>query len=141
MKTTVEIADDLAKAAKQHAARHNITFRSLIERGLRMAIRADSGLGEFRLRDASVPGKGLQEQYRGADWVKIRDSVYEERGKLGEFRAIVKSGVRQVGHAVSLLFSLITCSPSLNRTPSMTRPSCRKPRGRFQDRSALIPIL
>ncbi|MYA37912.1 MAG: DUF2191 domain-containing protein [Gammaproteobacteria bacterium] len=80
MKTTIEITDDLAKAAKQHAARHDITLRSLIERGIRLAIRADSGSGKFRLRDASVSGKGLQEQFRGADWGKIRDSVYEGRG-------------------------------------------------------------
>lgn len=72
---TIEIADDLAKAAKQHAAKHNITLRLLIERGLRLAIRADSRPGKFRLRDASVSGKGLQEQYRGADWAKIRDSI------------------------------------------------------------------
>lgn len=80
MKTTIEIADDLAKTAKEHAARHDLTLRALIERGLRMAIRADSGAGKFRLRDASVSGAGLQEQYRGADWAKIRNSIYEGRG-------------------------------------------------------------
>ena len=46
-----------------------------------------------------------------------------------------------VGHAAALLFLLITSSPFLNFTPSMTLPSCRKPRSRFQDFSALIPIL
>lgn len=45
------------------------------------------------------------------------------------------------GHAASLLYSLITRSPSLNCTPLMTWPSCRKPRSRFQDFSAPVPIL
>ena len=55
-------------------------------------------------------------------------------------RAIVKSGVWRVGHATALLSSL-TSMPSLNLTPSITLPSCRKPRSRRQDCSALIPIL
>ena len=55
-------------------------------------------------------------------------------------RAMVKSGVWRVGHAAFPLTSLIISSPSLNLTPSMTLPSCRKPRSRFQDCSALIPI-
>ena len=55
-------------------------------------------------------------------------------------RAIVKSGVRKVGHAAALLSSL-TSMPSLNLTPSMTFASWRKPRSRRQDCSALMPIL
>ena len=54
--------------------------------------------------------------------------------------AIVKSGVWRVGHATALLSSL-TSMPSLNLTPSITLPSCRKPRSRRQDCSALMPIL
>ena len=54
--------------------------------------------------------------------------------------AIVKSGVRRVGHATALLSSM-TSIPSLNLTPSITLPSCRKPRSRRQDFSALMPIL
>ena len=55
-------------------------------------------------------------------------------------RAIVKSGVRKVGHAAALLSSL-TSMPSLNPTPSMTFASWRKPRSRRQDCSAPMPIL
>ena len=55
-------------------------------------------------------------------------------------RAIVKSGVRRVGHATALLSSM-TSIPSLNLTPSITLPSWRKPRSRRQDFSALMPIL
>ena len=54
--------------------------------------------------------------------------------------AIVKSGVRGVGHAAALLSS-VTSMPSLNLTPSITFPSWRNPRSRRQDCSALMPIL
>ena len=80
MKTTIEISDELARLAKAHAGRENITLRALIERGLRMALRADGQREEFELRDARVGGRGLQSPYREADWARIRDAVYEDRG-------------------------------------------------------------
>lgn len=80
LKTTIEIPDDLARTAKAHAARENITLRSLIERGLRLVLRADSQEARFELRDASVDGRGLQPSYRDAEWARIRESAYEDRG-------------------------------------------------------------
>lgn len=80
MKTTVELSDDLAVTAKAHAAKEGITLRSLIERGLRLALSADRERGRFRLRDRSVGGRGLQPPYRDADWSRIRESIYEGRG-------------------------------------------------------------
>ena len=80
MKTTIEIADELARMAKAHAARESITLRALIEHGLRLALRSDDDSGRFKLRDASVAGRGLQPQFRDADWTRIREAVYEDRG-------------------------------------------------------------
>ena len=79
MKIVIEITDCLARKAKARAAKENITFRSLIERGLRMALRADSQRVRFKLRDASVDGRGLQPAYRGADWPRIREAIYKDR--------------------------------------------------------------
>ena len=80
MKTTIEISDNLAKTAKEHARRQSTTLRALVERGLRMAIDENAKDEEFRLRDASVSGNGLQEPYRDAGWAEIRDSIYRGRG-------------------------------------------------------------
>ena len=80
MKTTIEIADGLAGKAKAHAAKENVTLRSLIERGLRMALRADSRRHCFKLKDAGVGGRGLDPSYRGADWPRIRETIYKDRG-------------------------------------------------------------
>ena len=80
MKTTIEISDDLAREAKAHAARENITLRELFERGLRMAIKVDREAVGFRLRDASVEGHGLTPEFQGADWARIREAIYEGRG-------------------------------------------------------------
>jgi predicted transcriptional regulator len=47
VKTTIEIADDLADKARQLAAARGITFRAVIEEGLRLT-----------LRDAAYQGRG-----------------------------------------------------------------------------------
>ena len=80
LKTTIELSDELARMAKAHAARENITLRALIERGLRLALRADRHPRQFELRNVSVSGRGLQSQFRDADWARIREAVYEARG-------------------------------------------------------------
>ena len=66
--------------AKAHATRENITLRALIERGLRLALRADRHPQQFELRDAGVGGRGLQSSFRDADWARIRDAIYEDHG-------------------------------------------------------------
>ena len=76
----IEIADNLAKKAKAHAARENTTLRSLVERCLRLAMRDDGQPQRFVLRDASVTGRGLQRAYHDADWARIREAAYEDRG-------------------------------------------------------------
>lgn len=78
--TTIEISDDLAKQAKAHATRENTTLRSLVERGLRLAMRADGQRRRFVLRGASVPGHGLQPGYRDADWTRVREAAYKDHG-------------------------------------------------------------
>ena len=80
MKTTIEITDELARLAKAHAASKNTTLRALVEHGLRLALRFDGARSPFKLRDASVGGRGLQPQFRDADWTRIREAVYEDRG-------------------------------------------------------------
>ncbi len=80
MKTTVDIADGLLREARRIAALEGTTLRALIERGLRHVIDARGRTGDFRLRDASVDGDGLQPEARNASWDRIRELAYEGRG-------------------------------------------------------------
>ena len=75
MKTTVEITDSLLREAQEAARAQNTTLRALIEDGLRSVL-ARRGTGSFVLRDASVPGHGLQPEFRGTSWERIRDAAY-----------------------------------------------------------------
>jgi hypothetical protein len=81
MKTTVEISDSLAEEARRVAAREQTTLRALIEAGLRHVLRERrQRTKRFVLRGAAYRGRGLQPDFRGADWRRIREAKYEERG-------------------------------------------------------------
>ena len=80
MKTTVEIPDPLAEEAKAVARRERTTLRALIEAGLRQVVRDRQRGARFQLRDASFGGRGLQPDFRGGDWQRIREAAYEAHG-------------------------------------------------------------
>ncbi len=80
MKTTLDIADPLLKAAKVAAQREGTTLRALVERGLKLVLRNPRPTRGFRLRDLSVTGQGLQPEATGRTWAELRDLTYRGRG-------------------------------------------------------------
>ena len=80
MKTTIEIADDLANKAKELAARRGITLRAVIEEALRLELKEDRTHQGFKLRDASINGQGLRPEFQNQPWSTVRDRIYEGRG-------------------------------------------------------------
>ncbi len=80
MKTTVDIPDALLAEAQELARRERTTLKALTEEGLRKVIAEKKARKKFRLRDASVGGKGLSPEFEGASWERIREAIYEGRG-------------------------------------------------------------
>jgi Arc/MetJ family transcription regulator len=82
MKTTIQIADNLFREARQLARQERTTRRALVEEGLRDVIseRRRRRKRDFRLRKASFKGRGLQPHMAGATWDQILDLSYEGRG-------------------------------------------------------------
>jgi hypothetical protein len=80
MKTTVEIPDALLDEARKVAARQGTSVRMLIIEGLRRSLAERRRASDFKLRNASVSGQGLQPGVEGADWSRNRELAYEEHG-------------------------------------------------------------
>jgi hypothetical protein len=80
MKTTIDLSDALFEAAKRHARVEGTTLRALVEEGLRVVLERDPADASFRLRDASVDGRGTQSGIREGDWERIAELVYEGHG-------------------------------------------------------------
>jgi hypothetical protein len=80
MKTTIDISDPLLAAAKSIAAREGTTLRELVEAGLRLAVAERRRPGRFKLRRASVKGRGMRPELREAGWDAIRRAAYGDRG-------------------------------------------------------------
>lgn len=78
MKTTVEIPDPLFRQAKQYAARHGLTLRELVTRGLETVLRGGAPpRRRFRLKTVTTKGEGLICE---GDWSSIRSLIYEGHG-------------------------------------------------------------
>jgi hypothetical protein len=79
MKTTVEIADPLFDRAKAYCSDRGVSFRELIESGLRAALDPPNNSTPFRLKPFGFRGEGQVVQ----DWATIRELAYEGRGGHG----------------------------------------------------------
>lgn len=80
MKTAVAISDPPLREARKLALREGVTLRALVERGLHRIVAETKDSIPFRLRRASIKGKGLQAGFRDASWEAVRDAAYQDRG-------------------------------------------------------------
>ncbi len=78
MKTTIDITDGLAEEAKSLAAARGITFRDVVEAGLRRVLEDSATKKPFKLRKAGFGKGGL---VPGVTWDEIREKAYEGRGE------------------------------------------------------------
>jgi len=82
MKTTVDIPDRLFKLLRVRAAAEQTTMRELLAAALQQFLGGSGGAPrkKFKLKDGSVRGNGLAEEFQDAEWAKIREEIYRGRG-------------------------------------------------------------
>ena len=81
MRITVDIADPLFDGITRLAAQESTTLDDLVDAGLRHILRQRQSARAFVLRDARVGGRGLQPEFRDANWERIRDAAYRRCGR------------------------------------------------------------
>lgn len=79
MKTSVEISESLIPTLRKIMHRDKTTLRALIDQGLREIIKKHKEVRPFRLKKASVKGRGMDPRFEQEDWSKIRAALYAER--------------------------------------------------------------
>jgi len=79
MKTTLDIADALLDEAREVARARSITLKELVERGLRLALQAESPPA-VRFEPVIVDGEGLSPEFAAGDWSRLSETIYEGRG-------------------------------------------------------------
>ena len=92
MKTTVEIVDPLFRQAKAVASKDGLTFRDLVEEGLRAVVEARTrNVSEpFCLRDGSFRnGHGLQ---TGLEWTDLTTLACDDEG--GRRKRVERNTIR-----------------------------------------------
>jgi uncharacterized protein YqfA (UPF0365 family) len=80
MKTTVDIADALLEQARAVAVGRSTSLKALIEEGLREVVARSAESPAVPLRDASVPGGWLQQEFAEASWERLAEAAYGGRG-------------------------------------------------------------
>jgi hypothetical protein len=78
VKTTVEISDSLFGEAKAWAASRGVSFRQIVEEGIRSIIQGKGRQAPFRLRDASYGDSGKR---TSRSWSEMRGMIYKGRGE------------------------------------------------------------
>ena len=76
MKTTVHIPDALLKEAQTLAVRDKTTLKELVSEGLRKVVAERQTRQPFKLKDGTVGGKGLSEEFRDAGFAEILAASY-----------------------------------------------------------------
>ncbi|WP_232303975.1 type II toxin-antitoxin system VapB family antitoxin [Pseudofrankia sp. DC12] len=79
MKTTVDLPDALVREAQDVARAEGTTLRALLEDGLRAVLARRRSATRFELPDASVGGKGVRPELRGAGWDDLLAASYGDR--------------------------------------------------------------
>ncbi len=76
MKTTIDIADNLFREAKQVARKDGVTIKSLVDEGLEDVLRRRMKKVRVGVKPVVFQGDGLDPAWVGAGWEAIRDEIH-----------------------------------------------------------------
>jgi hypothetical protein len=80
MKTTLDIADNIAIQTRKLAEREHVAFKSLVEEGLLLVLRRNAAQPKHRVKPVTFKGNGLTQEFQPGTWSSVRDAIYSGHG-------------------------------------------------------------
>jgi hypothetical protein len=80
MKTTLDIADNIAIQSRRLSQREHVSFKELVEEGLTLVIQKHAAKPKHAVKPVTFKGSGRTEAFRSATWSDVRDTIYAGHG-------------------------------------------------------------
>jgi hypothetical protein len=80
MKTTIDIPESLLQRAKIFAKKKQLTLREVACEGIEHWISQEKSISTpYSFKGTRVQGKGLNPEFKSAEWPQIRAAIYGDR--------------------------------------------------------------
>lgn len=80
MKTTLDIADNIAIQSRGLSKREHVPFKELVEEGLMLVIQKHAAKPKHTVKPVTFKGDGMTEAFQSGTWRDIRDTIYAGHG-------------------------------------------------------------
>ena len=80
MKTTLDIADNIAIQSRGIAKQEHVSFKELVEEGLMLVIQRHAARPKHAVKPVTFKGNGLTQAFQSGKWHDIRDTIYAGHG-------------------------------------------------------------
>lgn len=80
MKTTLDIADNIAIQSRRLSKREHVSFKELVEEGLLLVIQKHAAKPKRSVKPVTFKGTGMTRDFQSATWSDIRDTIYAGHG-------------------------------------------------------------
>jgi len=80
MKTTLDIADNIAIQTRELAKQEHVAFKSLVEEGLLLVMKKKAEKPKHQVKPVTFKGNGLTQEFQPETWRSIRDAIYSGHG-------------------------------------------------------------
>ncbi len=80
MKTTIDIADNIAIQSRRLSQRENVTFKALVEEGLLLVIEKHAARPKRTVKPVTFKGNGMTGEFQPGTWNHVRDTIYAGHG-------------------------------------------------------------
>ena len=80
MKTTLDIADNIAIQSRGLSKREHVPFKELVEEGLQLVLQKHAAAPKRAVKPVTFKGRGVTAEFQSGAWTDIRDTISAGHG-------------------------------------------------------------